>query len=372
MGDIRRLLWTAAAVLLLPLAASGEEWIDWQPTLESAKRLAGQTDRLVLIHFWADWCQVCMQMDHQVFGQPGVASMLRDNYVAVKINADHFPTTCRQYAITALPTDIIISPQGQPIAKLQGLLSAAEYAARLDQVVAIVRRPAGADVAQSVVAPPPTASIGGRSPQEAAGGQGPYVQHQPGQPYAGNFIPQEQPMGGSPGQRPQPVQPTNPQSVQAPSPQPPPGGLAGAGQGAQAPSEQVSAVNPPLGLDGYCPVQLIDDLQSNLNRWTLGDRRWGVTHRGRTYLFAGPQQRDRFWADPDRYAPVLSGNDVVIAVEQGRAVAGRREHGILVDGRIYLFVDEASLEKFSQAPESYVRQVVQAMQADAAQRVPLR
>ena len=79
-----------------------------------------------------------------------------------------------------------------------------------------------------------------------------------------------------------------------------------------------------------------------------------MTHRGRTYLFAGPKQRDCFDVAPDRYAPVLSGTDVVLAIEQGQTVLGRREHGAWFEGRVYLFSSEETLRKFDAAPYRYV------------------
>ena len=53
---------------------------------------------------------------------------------------------------------------------------------------------------------------------------------------------------------------------------------------------------PALGLDGYCPVTLADQ-----KKWQVGDRRYGVIHRGRTYLFAGPVEQQKFLANPDHY-----------------------------------------------------------------------
>ena len=124
--------------------------------------------------------------------------------------------------------------------------------------------------------------------------------------------------------------------------------------------------NPPLALDGYCPVQLSDDMKAGSAKWTLGDRRWGARHRGRTYLFAGPEQQRRFLADPDRYAAVLSGNDVVLALEQNQTVSGYREHGVLFENRIYLFANEASLGQFSRNPRHYANWVLHAMQVGRA------
>ena len=101
-----------------------------------------------------------------------------------------------------------------------------------------------------------------------------------------------------------------------------------------------------------------------------GDPRWGLIHRGRTYLFAGPEERDRFDADPDRFAPVLSGNDLVLLAEEGRIVPGRREHGAWFEGqlegrfekRVYLFSSEDSLRRFDADPYRYVTVLAQSEQ----------
>ena len=98
-----------------------------------------------------------------------------------------------------------------------------------------------------------------------------------------------------------------------------------------------AAGNPPLGLDGCCPVSLVEKQQ-----WVAGDRRWGVNHRGRLYFFAGPEEQRRFFADPDRYAPVVSGNDIVLASE-GQVVPGKtRIRRVLTEDRVYLFSSEAT------------------------------
>jgi YHS domain-containing protein len=115
---------------------------------------------------------------------------------------------------------------------------------------------------------------------------------------------------------------------------------------------------PPLGLDGYCPVSL-----SERQQWVPGDRRWGVIHRERTYLFAGPEEKQRFFADPDRYAPAAAGNDVVLAAEQGQAVPGMRQHGVYFSNHVYLFASEATLDKFAKNPNVYINQAFGSLRA---------
>ena len=111
-------------------------------------------------------------------------------------------------------------------------------------------------------------------------------------------------------------------------------------------------------MDGFCPVTLLEQ-----ERWVKGDPRWGAVHRGCTYLFLSQQHQQRFLADPDRYSPVLSGFDPTRYVDRGELVPGQRAHGMWFRGRTYLFADEQSLDRFSQAPEFYAQRAHEIMMA---------
>jgi len=112
---------------------------------------------------------------------------------------------------------------------------------------------------------------------------------------------------------------------------------------------------PPLGLDGYCPVRLCEN-----HAWVRGNRQYGVNHRGRLYLFAGPAEQQKFWQNPDRYTPAGSGEDPVAALDQGLRVAGKREFGMFLDNRVYLFSTEESLQRFKTNPSRYSADTMQA------------
>jgi YHS domain-containing protein len=116
-------------------------------------------------------------------------------------------------------------------------------------------------------------------------------------------------------------------------------------------------VTPALGLEGFCPVTLIEK-----NSWVKGDEQFGVIHRGRLYLFAGPEEKATFFADPDEYSPVLSGVDAVRLAESGEAVFGGRAHGVVYRKRVYLFSSEENLQQFWQDPERYASPIRQAME----------
>lgn len=92
---------------------------------------------------------------------------------------------------------------------------------------------------------------------------------------------------------------------------------------------------PPLALDGYSPVTLVEK-----RVWQRGDIRYGVMHLGRFYFFADAREQQTFRKDPDRYAPCLFGNDVVQWAEHKRSTPGKREFGVFYQDRILLFASE--------------------------------
>jgi YHS domain-containing protein len=109
----------------------------------------------------------------------------------------------------------------------------------------------------------------------------------------------------------------------------------------------------PLGLEGYCPVTVVER-----GSWVEGRPQWGARHRGRTYLFAGPEQQQAFLADPDRYAPALSGDDPVLAFENSRSEPGRRAYGVSYQSRMYLFSSPETRAAFTADPDRYTSRVM--------------
>lgn len=126
---------------------------------------------------------------------------------------------------------------------------------------------------------------------------------------------------------------------------------------------------PQIALDGFCPVTLIEKMAINpadRGAWKKGDKRFGAIHNGRTYLFATAEQQQKFLANPDAYAPALSGCDPVLYAERGQLIDGKRAYGIVTpDKHIYLFADEASRNRFEQSPAGYAAAVQQAMSRPA-------
>ena len=394
MNKTLGLLTIAVAALLPPSVGMSQEVVHWEPTLESAQRLAAQTNRLVLIYFSGPSCVYCRRMEAEVLSQPGVAAAINADYVAVKVVADYFPTTAKRYSVTHLPTTVVTTPQGQWLDSKEGYVAANEYVVRLGHVALDAKRRSQAVVAQMPNGPTPPAMNQPMANRLVANGpmMNQPIANQPmanqpmvNQPIANQPPPMGQPpfgptatanvppgaavpAGVSPpyGGSPNPIAP--PTMAQQPPPafqqQPPLAGPQNQQQSAFAgpqnnPAPPAVAGNPPVGLEGCCPVSLVEK-----QRWVAGDRRWGMYHRGRLYYFAGPEEQRRFFADPDRYAPMISGNDIVLAT-QGQLITGKRQYGVFYRNHVYLFATEATRAAFRRESASYANQPLEALRGGA-------
>jgi YHS domain-containing protein len=138
-------------------------------------------------------------------------------------------------------------------------------------------------------------------------------------------------------------------------------------EAADAPAATSTPSPYPVGFDGFCPVTLAEQA-----KWAEGRAQWGVQHRGRTYLFVGPEEQQRFLANPDRYAPALSGDDVVLAFESGQQLPGQRRYGVTYQAKIYLFSSLETRSRFAANPQAYASRVRLAESPTAAPDTMLR
>jgi len=113
--------------------------------------------------------------------------------------------------------------------------------------------------------------------------------------------------------------------------------------------EKLAARSDRSLLMGFCPVTLRDarDLAE-------GDARFTADYEGVTYRFASAAAREKFAADPARYAPAAGGRDLVIASTGWGETVGSLAHAAWYRGRLYLFASRESMRRFVAAPRDYL------------------
>ncbi len=109
--------------------AFGQE-IEWETKLAraTAKAAASDPPKLVLLHFTAQWCRPCKQMETFVFSNMMVQSAIADRCIPLKIDVDEHPELAKEYGVTAVPFDVAMTATGRIVMNRRSPLDSFGYA----------------------------------------------------------------------------------------------------------------------------------------------------------------------------------------------------------------------------------------------------
>ncbi|MFM8261180.1 MAG: hypothetical protein ACKN9S_02790, partial [Pirellula sp.] len=140
------------------------------------------------------------------------------------------------------------------------------------------------------------------------------------------------------------------------------------------PTQPLTKIEPSLpsevAMGGFCPVSLSMAIEASKTgtspspAWVKGNGDFAVRHRGRVYHCVSEEALAKFLENPDLYAPVLSGCDLVEYSKSGKWIDGDCRFGFIdkETGRIFLFSSSLNCQEFAQNCESYSSMVGKPLQ----------
>ena len=87
-------------------------WLTWGA---EAFARARAEDRPVLLSIAAPWCESCLDMDRTTYADPGVAAIVNDRFVPIRVNADRRPDISDRYSLGGWPTTAFLTAEGEVI-----------------------------------------------------------------------------------------------------------------------------------------------------------------------------------------------------------------------------------------------------------------
>lgn len=87
--------------------------VAWLPWTRDTFTRAHRERKPVLLAVAAPWSIGCREMDRVSYADPAVAAVIRDDFVAVRVDADHRPDIAERYDFGGLPTTAFLSADGR-------------------------------------------------------------------------------------------------------------------------------------------------------------------------------------------------------------------------------------------------------------------
>lgn len=108
-----------------------------QATLEVIMADAVSSNKIVFIDFYTTWCGPCKWMDSNVFNQNEVATKFNRHFINYKVDAEDFEgvNTALKYRVAGYPTYVFLTPQGEVIHRLEGMIPQESFMQVVDEIL---------------------------------------------------------------------------------------------------------------------------------------------------------------------------------------------------------------------------------------------
>ncbi len=149
-----------AAVDIAKARASGEpQLFAWAPWSKETFARARAEHRFILLHGAAVWCHWCHVMEAITYRDPAVGRLLRDRFIAIRVDIDARPDVAERYGEWGWPATILFSPEAEELGKFRGYLPPDELLPALEHVSTLHLAPSSLLTAEPGAESAPVAAL---------------------------------------------------------------------------------------------------------------------------------------------------------------------------------------------------------------------
>jgi thiol:disulfide interchange protein len=102
-----------------------------------ALKKAKTDNKLVMVDFYADWCQPCKKLDATTWKDDKVQAWLREKMVAIKLDKDKSKAVADKYKIGVLPAMLFVRPDGFEVGRLMGYCNPEQFLHEASELIAL-------------------------------------------------------------------------------------------------------------------------------------------------------------------------------------------------------------------------------------------
>ncbi|RYZ43513.1 MAG: thioredoxin domain-containing protein [Myxococcaceae bacterium] len=113
---------------------AGFTWEDWGPEAFARARREG---RYLLVDGAAEWCHWCHVMDETTYRDAEVGRLLRERFVAIRVDVDARPDLAERWVDYGWPATILLTPDAEEVGRYRGYLAPERLRALLQRVEAL-------------------------------------------------------------------------------------------------------------------------------------------------------------------------------------------------------------------------------------------
>jgi thioredoxin-like negative regulator of GroEL len=128
------------ACCLLPSASPAQD-VEWRQDYASALREATEKNRPVLIDFGTENCFWCKKLDTTTFHEPGIVTLMNQNFIPLRIDAEKEPRLAADLHVESYPTVVLAGADKRILDVQVGFIDAPGFQEKLQRVLSVTSNP---------------------------------------------------------------------------------------------------------------------------------------------------------------------------------------------------------------------------------------